>query len=174
MKCIVKFFLVTSLLLICTHVSAEQKIVILDMKFVLNESKAGAGAQNFLQKSFKENQKKFTDEENNLKKEESDLLAKKTVFSKEEYNKKSDELRKKVIKYQRERRESLDKITKQRAEARQLLLKKIDSILNTYINENNISLVIDKKNTFGGNANVDITNIITEKLNKEILSLSLN
>ena len=32
--------------------------------------------------------------ENNLKKEESDLLTKKTILSKEEYQKKSDNLRK--------------------------------------------------------------------------------
>ena len=59
MKYLVKFFVVTFLLLIYTHASAEQKIVYLDMKFVLNNSKAGKGAQDFLQKSFKENQKNF-------------------------------------------------------------------------------------------------------------------
>ena len=74
MKYLVKFFVVTFLLLTCTHVSAEQKITYLDMKFVLNNSKAGKGAQDFLQKSFKENQKIFFDEENSLKKEENDLF----------------------------------------------------------------------------------------------------
>ena len=59
MKYLVKFFVVTFLLLISTHTFADQKIVILDMKFVLNNSKAGKGAQDFLQTSFKENQKKF-------------------------------------------------------------------------------------------------------------------
>ena len=50
------------------------------MKFILNNSKAGKGAQDFLQKSFKENQKKFVDAENTLKNEESDLLDKKDNF----------------------------------------------------------------------------------------------
>ena len=59
MKYLVKFFVVTFFLLVCTYTFAEQKIVVLDMKFVLNESKAGKGAQDFLKKSFKENQKKF-------------------------------------------------------------------------------------------------------------------
>ena len=48
MKYLVKFFVVTFLLLIYTHVSAEQKVAYLDMKFVLNNSKAGKGAQDFL------------------------------------------------------------------------------------------------------------------------------
>ena len=68
MKYLVKFFVVTFFVLICTYTNAEQKIVVLDMKFVLNESKAGKGAQDFLKKSFNENAKKFSDMEKELKK----------------------------------------------------------------------------------------------------------
>ena len=173
MKYLVKFFVVTFLLLVCTYVSAEQKVAYLDMKFILNNSKAGKGAQDFLQKTFKENQKKFFEEENALKKEESDLLAQKTILAKEEYQKRADNLRKKVIDYQSQRRASLDKITTQRTKARKTLLEKLDPILKTYIKENNISLVVDKKNILMGNADLDITNVITEKLNKEFPSLSI-
>jgi len=173
MKYLVKFFVVTFLFLIYTHASAEQKIAYLDMKFVLNNSKAGKGAQDFLQKSFKENQKKFLDEENGLKKKENDLLAQKTILTKKEYQKKSDDLRKKVIDYQLQRRATLEKITSQRAEARQKLLEKLDPILKIYIKENEISLIIDKKNVLMGNTNLDITTIIVEKLNKELPSLSI-
>ena len=173
MKHLVKFFVVTFFLLICTHTLAEQKIVVLDMKFVLNNSKAGKGAQDFLKKSFTTNQKKFTDMEKNLKKEENDLLEKKTILSKEEYTRKADVLRKKVIDYQSERRASLDKIATQRAESREALLKEIEPILKTYINENDISLVIDKKNMLGGSKEIDITQLIVEKLDKELPSLNL-
>ena len=145
MKYLVKFIVVTFFLLICTHTFAEQKIVVLDLKFVLNNSKAGKGAQDFLKKSFQDSAKKFTDMEKNLKKEEGDLLAKKTVLSKEEYINKTDTLRKKVIDYQSQKRSALDKIATQRAESREILIKKINPILNTYMKENNISLVVDKK-----------------------------
>jgi Skp family chaperone for outer membrane proteins len=104
MKYLVKFFVVTFFLLICTHTFAEQKIVVLDLKYVLNNSKAGKGAQDFLKKSFENNMKKFSEIEKSLKKEENDLLTKKTVLSKEEYTKKTDELRKKVIYYYKDNR----------------------------------------------------------------------
>ena len=175
MKYIVKIFVVTFFLLVCTYTStfAEQKIVVLDMKFVLNESKPGKGAQDFLKKSLSANHKKFLSIEKNLKKEESDLLAKKTVLSREEYQKKTDILRKKVIDYQSTRRAALDKITTQRANSRETLLKTIDPILSNYIKENNISLVVDKKYMLGGRPEMDITKIIVEKLNKELPSLNL-
>ena len=173
MKYLVKFFVVTFLFLIYTHASAEQKIAYLDMKFVLNNSKAGKGAQDFLQKSFKENQKIFLDKENSLKKEESDLLAQKSILTKEEYEKRSNSLRKKVIDYQSQRRTSLEKITTQRAESRQKLIEKLDPILKTYIEENDISMIIDRKNVLMGNTNLDITSIIVEKLDKEFPSLNI-
>ena len=173
MKYSVRFIVVTFFLLICTNTFAEQKIVILDLKYVLNNSKAGKGAQDFLKKSFDNNAKKFADMEKKLKKEEADLLAKKTVLSKEEYTKKSDVLRKKVIDYQSQRRTSLDKIATQRVEARETLLNKINPILNDYIKENNISLIVDKSYTLGGSGENDITQIVIEKLNKELPSLNL-
>ena len=75
MKYFVKFFVVTFFLLLCTNSFAEQKIVVLDLTYVLNNSTAGKGAQDFLKKSFKNNSKKFGDMEKKLKKEEADLLA---------------------------------------------------------------------------------------------------
>ncbi len=173
MKHLVKIFVVTFLLLINTYALAEQKLVTLDMKYVLNNSKAGKGAQDFLKKSLVDNNKKFSDIENNLKKEETNLLDKKNILSREEYQKKADTLRKKVIDYQSQRRASLDKITNQRTKARQTLLKTIDPILNTYIQENDISIVIDRKFVLGGRTDLDITDSIIKKLNKELQSLNL-
>ena len=151
MKYLVKFFVVTLFLIFCTAVTAEQNIVVLDLQYVLNNSKAGKGAQDFLKKSFKDSTQKYSDMEKALKKEEQDLLTKKTVLSKEEYVKKSDALRKKVIDYQSQRRASVDKIATLRRESRQKLIDAIDPILEIYLKENNISLVVDKKYTLGGN-----------------------
>ena len=173
MKYFVKFFVVTFFALICTYASAEQKIVVLDMKYVLNNSKAGKGAQEYLKKTFQDNAKKFADLEKTLKDEEKDLLDKKNDLSKEDYTKRSDALRKKVIDYQSERRASLDKLAAQRAESRKLLLEKVSPIVESYINENNISIVLDKKNMIGGLKEYDITQIIVERLNKELPSLKL-
>ena len=73
MKYLVKSFVVTFFLLICTDTFAEQKIVVLDLSYVLNESKAGKGAQEFLKKTFDDDAKKFSNIEKNLKEEEKDL-----------------------------------------------------------------------------------------------------
>ena len=174
MKYLVKIFVVTFFILISTYAFAEQKIVYIDMKYVLNNSKAGKGAQDYLTKSFKENQKKFSNQQEELKKEEADLLGKKNVLSKEDYAKKADSLRKKVIDYQSARRAAVDKIAKQRKEAREDLLNQINPILESYSKENNITLILDKKNLIMGDSDLDITNTIIEKINTKLPSLKIN
>ena len=173
MKYFVKFFVVTFFLLFSTDVIAEQKIVVLDLKYVLNNSKAGKNAQDFLKKSYSNNLKKYADMEKALKKEEQDLLTKKTILSKEEYTKKTDALRKKVIDFQSQRRSAIDKIATQRSNSRETLIQALDPILEAYIKEKNIALILDKKFALGGVPENDITTIITEKLNKTLPSLNL-
>jgi len=173
MKHIVKFIVVTFLVFFCTNIQAEQKIVTLDLKFILNKSKAGKGAQDFLKKEFKENQDKYTKKEGELKTKEKNLLGKKTVLSKEDYKKEAIELRKEVTKYQAERRSSLERISKLRIDARTRLLKELNPIITKYISENNISLVLDNSSVVIGDEANDVTNIIVDILNKETPSLNL-
>ena len=173
MKYFVKIFVVTFFALVCSYASAEEKIAVVDLKHVLNNSKAGKSAQDYLKKTFNQNQKKYLEEEKKLKKEEESLLSKKSTLSKEDYKKKSDELREKVKKYQTGRRASFENIANLRADARKQLLDKIDPILSSYIEENGVSVVLDKKFTLGGSKEVDITNLIIEKLNKDLPSLKL-
>ena len=173
MKYLVKFFVVTFLVIVSTNVLADQKIVVLDMKYVLNKSKAGKGAQQYLKNKFNNDAKKYVNMEKDLKKEEKKLLDAKSSLSKEDYKKKSDQLRKKVIKFQKGRRDSLDKTGELRAKAKATLLKELTPILDNYISENNISIVIDKKNMLGGLKEFDITTTIVKKLDKKFPLLNL-
>ena len=62
MKYLVKFFVVTFFFIFSTYAFAEQKIVVLDMKYVLNSSKAGKDAQDFLKKRFNDNERRKCNE----------------------------------------------------------------------------------------------------------------
>ena len=174
MKYLVKFIVVTFFALICTYSQAEQKTVYIDMKYVLNNCKAGKAAQDYLAKTFKDNQKTFESEEKKLKEQESNLLAKKNELSKEDYIKEADSLRKKVLEYQTSRRAAVEEIAKKRSNARKELLDGLTPILETYTKENGILLVIDKKYLVMGDSDLDITKLVIEKLNKALPSIKLN
>ena len=88
--------------------------------------------------------------------------------------KETDALRKKIMDYQTEKRLSVEKIAKQRSDARKMLLDGITPILETYTKENGISIVFDKKNLVMGDSDLDITKLVIEKLNTALPSIKLN
>ena len=143
------------------------------MKQVLNESKAGKSAQEFLIKTHNENVTSFKKIEEDLKKEETDLLSKKNVLKEDEYNKKIVDLRNKVKKYQEERSLKLEKITRQRAKAKTTLLSAIQPILSDYSLKNNVLMIFDKKDVVLGKTENDITQAIIKQLDKKLPSLDL-
>ena len=86
--------------------SIAAEVYFVDIKKILNESKAGKQAQNFLKKKFDNENKKFEKEGVALKKEETDLIAKKKLISKEEYVKNLNTLREKSVNFQKKRRKA--------------------------------------------------------------------
>jgi len=153
--------------------SFAEEIYFIDMNKLLNQSKAGKEAQDFLKEKIITGDKKLKNEGELLKKEEIDLIAKKKTLSADEYKKTLNQLREKNIKFQRKRGNLTKAITTQRAEARNNLLKAIDSILTKYMLENNIQIIIYRKYIVMANSKLDLTDKILEILNKELKSLNL-
>ena len=67
---------------------AENKVYFINLKKVLNESKAGSAAQEKLVKEFENQDKKFKNEANTLKKQETELINQRKTLSADEYKKK--------------------------------------------------------------------------------------
>ena len=155
------------------NVSSAEETYFINMNKLLNQSKAGKEAQDFLKKKIITGDKKFKEEGELLKKEEIDLIAKKKTLSKDEYKKVLNQLREKNVKFQRKRVNFTKAITTQRAEARNKLLKALNPMLTNYMSENNIQIIIDKKYVVMANSKIDLTGKILEILNKELKSLNL-
>ena len=85
-----------------------------------------------------------------------------------------DELRSKVSKLQIERKTLLENVAKQRAKARNELLKNLNPILKNYMQENKIRMIVDKKSLLLADENLDLTKEIIERLNKKLKSIKLN
>ena len=88
MKRIIKLFFIFSFIfsLQASNLYADNSHFI-DFSKVLNESIAGKKAQDFLKKKFKNESEKYTKIQENLKKEEREIISKKKLIKKEEYQK---------------------------------------------------------------------------------------
>lgn len=146
----------------------------IDFTKVLNQSKAGAEAQEKLQKKFLSESEIFKKEEEKIKKEETDLISQKKAISSEDYKNKVDALRNKVSELQKKKQESLNSIAKSRLNAKKELLEAVNPIIKKYMEQNNIRIVLDKQSIILGDTKLEITDKIIEILNNELKSIKVN
>ena len=175
MKNIFKIF-ITLFLMSCFYSSnlLANDVYFIDYSKVMNESIAGKKAQETLKKLLNSSNKKLNDTAKKLKEEENKIIGQKNVLSKDDYKKKADELRKKVFALNKDRDKSIKNIATKRKKAGDEMLKNLNPILGKYMEDNNITVVIDKKHVLMGNKKFEITSQIIEILNKNLKSLNLN
>ena len=174
MKYLVKIFVII-IFLFCNNLSyAENLIVYIDMEKILNESKPGMSINKQLEKIHKMNIKEFKKIEDELKKKEESIIAQKNILSKEDYSKKIKILREKTNNYRKSRQEKINLLTKKRMESSSKLLSIINPILSDYSKENDISIILQKKNVVLAKTDLNITNKIIDILNSKIESINLN
>ena len=77
-------------------------------------------------------------------------------------------------KYQDERRLWFDEVTKKRNTARAEVLKTLDPILTEYFEQNQITLMLYKRNIAIGISELDVTDKIIDELDKKLPSIKLN
>jgi outer membrane protein len=146
----------------------------IDFTKVLNSSKPGAEAQEKLKSKFTSETNKFKKIEEDIRKQESELISQKKAISSEEYKKKVETLRKKVADLQKNKQSSFNNIAKSRSDAKAKLLKVLNPILKKYMEDNKISLILNKNSVILGDTTLEITNEIIAILNKELPSLKIN
>ena len=148
--------------------------VYLDFKFILNNSTAGKKAQDSLKKRLDNGIKSLNSKEKSIQEEERKIIQQKKIITQEEYVKKVNGLRQKVSSLQKERNKLLESVAKDRRKAKNELLKNLNPIIEAYMQEKKIRLVIDKKNVILADVKLDITKEIIKLLNNKLQSIKLN
>ena len=174
LKYIVKIFVITYLFFGISNSFAENEVVYIDMNKILNESKVGAFVEKELTKLHEKKLGNFKKTEENLKKKEIDLISKRNILARNEFDAKVKLLNEDAQKYQTERRKWFDEIAAKRNKARAEVLKSLDPIITNYFEKNQISLILYKRNIAIGSGELDITDAIIDQLNIKLPSIKLN
>ena len=166
-----KLLLIIFLLSILSYekTNAEQ-IVYINMEKIMKASKAGKQIIEKIAKSNEMNVSKFKKIEEDLIKQEQDLVSKKNVLSENEFKTKLENLKKKISEYRTKRQNVIQESTKKRVQASAEFSQKIKPILGDYAAKNNIAIIVQKKNIIMGKKELDITDdilkIVDEKIEK--------
>ena len=166
-------------LFLILFICIEQKLFadatyFIDFKYILNQSDAGKKAQDQLKKKLENGIQKLEKNRKDLQNEEKKLIQQKKIVSPEEYKKKVTELRNKVNNLTKERNSLLENVASQRTKARSELLRNLNPIVEIFMKEKNIKMIIDKKSVLLADASLDVTKEIIKILNSKLKSIKLN
>jgi len=140
----------------------------MDIDYVLSNSNIGKQVLEKLSINESKKNKEFEVKEIKLKEEEKKILAAKNIISEKQLNLNIKDFQKTLKDYRNFKNKEFDKLKKNRKEEILKVLDIINPIIQEYIKNNSISIVLDKKNIYIADTNYDISNILIELINNKI------
>ena len=147
---------------------SQDKIVYLDLDKVVSNTKVGKSIIDKLEKSKQAALQKFEKKEKDLKKKEDEIKKQKNIISEDEFKKKLVEFRKEVASFRQDRKKLINEFNQKKKIEFDEFFKKISPIIENYVTEKNIDILLDKKNIFVANKKKNITQEIIKIIDTKI------
>ena len=167
------FFIVVILLLSTNNLKAENKVAYLDIDYILTNTLAGKS----LLKNLKLNEEieisKFKSSDEKFKNDEKKILAKKNLISNEELRNELKQLQIIFQDYRKKKNKELESLKKKRNTNIINFINLINPIIEKYMADNSIYILMDKKNVFIANNNYDITKKLIELIDNQIKTIEI-
>ena len=145
----------------------SNNIVYLDVQFIIDNSELGKFYKNKINTFQEKNSLDFKSKEKEIEEKRIKINNQKNILSKDEIEKNVIELNNLIKKYQLSRNELNKKIIDRKKNYSSKILNILNPLLTSYVDKNNITLVIEKKNILVGVKSLDITKNILDILNDE-------
>ena len=169
MKIINRFFTIFIVLFVLAPSSFSQdQIVYLDLDYVVVNTKAGKSILRKLEDSKNVALSKFEKKGKELKKIEEEINKQKNIISEDELRKKLIKFRKEVSTYQKNRQKVVNEFNEKKRSEFDEFFKKITPIIENYVSEKKIDIVLDKKNIFIASKKKNITQEIIKIIDSKI------
>lgn len=142
------------------------KTAFIDLDVVIKQSNIGKEMLTKVEKLNNENIEQLKIKQEKLKAFEDQIKKKQNISSSEEITKEIELLKKKVKQYNDEKNILVSKFKNFKQKEIEILMSKINPIIQNHMKENSIEILLDSKNVFIGDVNSDLTEIIINKINE--------
>ena len=162
-----KYFIFVLIILLPAYSFAENKIVFIDIDFLMKNSNIGKLSLKKLENLNTKNVKILKDNEQILKDKENILLQKKNIISKEEFEKEINNLRLQINDFKVKKDNMVKDFNNLKVEELNNVLAKFNIKIQDYMSQNSIDIVLNKNNIFIGKVSSDITKSVLVEINNE-------
>ncbi len=153
------------LLLNISYLNASEKIVFVDLNYILSESISGKKILQDLNNLTTKNEELFKSTEIKLNKKKDEIKKLQNIISESEYKNKVNELKKEVAEYNELKNTKLKSFETEKKNELDNFFNDLNKILNTYMKTNNISIIVEKKSIIMANKVLDVSDNIINLLN---------
>ena len=167
------FFILFFLAISVNSLKAQEKVSYIDIDYILSSSVPGKLLLNKLKEDEELKINIFKSKDEDFKQKESKILAKKNLISKEEINKELKSLQIEFNEYRKDKAKQIQELKTKRKRNIVNFISLINPIIEKYMSDNSIYMVIDKKNVFIANKDYDITNNLIELINNQIKNIEI-
>ena len=147
---------------------SKEKLAFINLDKILNTSNPGIIVLNDIKQINEKNVADLKKMENELKKNENDLNNKKNIISSEEFQNELTLLREKIKNYNNLKDKMVTSFEEQRLKKLNNFFITINPIIQKYMNENSINMLLEQRNVFIGKTSSDITDKIIVEINKSL------
>jgi len=147
---------------------SNEKIVYLDVDFIINKSKPAISIIKKIDKIRNKETKNIQNAEEQIKKKNDELKKTKNLISEDEFKVKVAKFRDELKEFEAKKIKTINEINKKRQKELNNFLSLINPLIQEYMEKNSIDIVIDKKNIFIAKSEHDITKEILEIVNNKI------
>ena len=169
MKNIYKFFLILFFLVLNLNLLyANEKTVFIDIDYLIQNSNVGKKVLNDINNLNQINLDKLKKKNKDLKNIEITIKNKKNIISEEEFNNEVKAFQLKVNNYTNEKNQMVNEFNNYKKNELEKILKLFNPIITNYMKQNSINMILDSKNVFMANAELNLTKNILKIINDEI------
>ena len=144
---------------------AEQILKFVNIDLLVNETNLGNQMLNKISGLDKDNIEKLKSFEKQINEKQEELKLKKNVISEIEFEKEVSNLNKKILDFNNQKETMVEELTNIKNKELNLFFENIKPIVQNYMTENSIDMIVNSKNIFMGNNKSDITTDLIEKIN---------
>jgi len=167
------FLILFFLSITINNLKAQEKVSYIDIDYILSSSVPGKLLLNKLKEDEELKINIFKSKDEDFKQKESKILAKKNLISKEEINKELKSLQIEFNEYRKDKAKQIQELKTKRKRNIVNFISLLNPIIEKYMSDNSIYMVIDKKNVFIAKKDYDITNNLIELINNQIKNIEI-
>ena len=149
----------------CNISNAEQSVKFVNIDFLVNKTKIGNQMLDKISSLDKQNIKKLKSFEKKIKEKQEEIKLKKNVISEIEFEKEVSNLNKKILDFNNQKETMVEELTNIKNKELNLFFENIKPLVQNYMAENSIDMIVNSKNIFMGNNKSDITTDLIKKIN---------